>query len=404
LLESGRIPPLIVLLACSGLACSDDTTEIDSCAVMRTTLITDGPRLCGVTSTGVVLRGGGDEIVLERLNADATLSELVRVPSAESDCGTVSHDVQTDTIWLTVPGFGSLVSTKLYAFDGEGRELSVQSLDVPGEHVEVSASLVHEGALFLAGSIDIGFSSDAERFAWLERRDAQGALTWRKTDLPFTTLDALAGIDGQVSALASSTGPDRSGGESVSLVTLDAASGEISWTKPVTMNDDIWALYPWPTSDYAWLSSDGRAELYVTEAHPGVDETDPARTIVMAYDGDGTTLWRSESEWPFERVRGTEVVVDQDARLSVVSGQGLDDPEVRPVWLARHDQDGVLECTALLNQPGPDEKPTPWMWLGNSLTALDDGRFVLSAAVDEHLDDRLTVHGAAIFVFELRSP
>jgi hypothetical protein len=80
---------------------------------------------------------------------------------------------------------------------------------------------------------------------------------------------------------------------------------------------------------------------------------------------------------------------------------GRDDPDIRPVWLARHDHEGVLECTALLNQPGPDGKTTPWMWLGNSLTALDDGRFVLSAAVDERLDDAYTVHGAAIFVFEV---
>jgi hypothetical protein len=41
------------------------------------------------------------------------------------------------------------------------------------------------------------------------------------------------------------------------------------------------------------------------------------------------------------------------------------------------------------------------MWLGNSLTVLDDGRFVLSAAVDERLDDAYTVHGAAVLVFEV---
>ncbi|PRQ03156.1 hypothetical protein [Enhygromyxa salina] len=389
--------PLALALIPLVAACSEP--EPEPCLVSNEAVIELGSgTLCTVTPTGLVLHTEGWELVLERLTEQGTLQELARIQSASSWCGTVAEDLETETIWLTVPGEDAFGSDdidqpgRLLTLDADGQTLKEEPLLAEGAPIYIGSSLARAGELYLAGSV---YRSNPDGIydsaALIERRDANGALAWRQTgyanfvphsdgEREFHWIGQIVSVGGNLAVFAGRSGIDSS---SISMLTLRGLDGGVNWTAYVTPDN-----YNGP---HARLASDDDRTIWVSEErgrrYDYTETTDDppllrvARSIVTSHDNSGWTNWRGEVEWPeLDDIRVTEAVGVDTSVVHVVSGRNVEDRALRHLSLARQDWTGALECTASLDHLG--------LRAARTLHKLDDGRIVLGGeVVIPHEDD-----------------
>lgn len=337
--------------------------QVEACVEVEAIIDVGTDFLCAVAQTGHVLTKPpfGDEFVLHRLDGD----ELIEVAILESDdgCGSLVHDPIRDRLWLLDGPYQS--PARLRALDSDGVVEWERAVEPAQGWLYEHWLVPVDGELLLGGSVLDNFSD--QQFMLLERRDADGEVIWSRTDYPGSFAAPISDVrDPLLDAAGLSLLAYRYGSDSsaISLLRVDPSTGELLDAELLTGDDDH-------GSGFA-LGGDADG-AYLSVAHFGSGEGDPARVELVAKPGPGAIEWTSELAWPeLGQLDATPTAVVGDCLLTGVStwsdesGWGVD-------RVIRHTRDGALACSASLLDLEPG--------FARSMVRLSGGRVALM--VDE---------------------